>query len=63
MAYNLDQFIADCRATLKRDPGPAGREIVRAKLEALLREKDFVEDLKPFIEKRYRVHGDRASVP
>jgi len=44
MAYNLDQFIADCRATLKRDPGPAGREIVRAKLEALLREKDFVEE-------------------
>jgi hypothetical protein len=44
MAYNLDQFIADCRATLKRDPGPAGREIVRAKLEALLQEKDFVEE-------------------
>jgi len=25
MAYNLDQFIADCRATLGKDPGPAGR--------------------------------------
>ena len=30
MAYELDQFIADCRATLNRDPGPAGREDVRA---------------------------------
>ena len=29
MAYDLDQFIADTRATLKRDPGPAGRENVR----------------------------------
>ena len=29
MAYDLDQFIADCRSTLARDPGPAGREQVR----------------------------------
>jgi hypothetical protein len=43
MAYDLDQFIADCRATLKRDPGPAGREQVRAKLENLLQNKDFVD--------------------
>ena len=26
MAYDLDQFIADARAALKRDSGPAGRE-------------------------------------
>ena len=42
MAYDLDQFIADTRATLKRDPGPAGREKVRANLERLLANKDFV---------------------
>src|ERR1700754_2080124 len=43
MSYELDQFIADCRTTLKRDPGPAGREKVRADLERLLNNKDFVE--------------------
>ena len=42
MAYELDQFIADTRATLKRDPGPAGREQVRANLERLLANKDFI---------------------
>jgi predicted metal-dependent enzyme (double-stranded beta helix superfamily) len=43
MAYELDQFIADCRNFLKRDPGPSGREQVRAHLERLLSNKDFVE--------------------
>ena len=43
MAYELDQFIADCRNFLKRDPGPGGREQVRANLERLLSNKDFVE--------------------
>jgi len=43
MAYEFDQFIADCRAALKRDPGPAGREQVRVNLERLLRNPDFVE--------------------
>ena len=42
MAYDLDQFIADCRTTLARDPGPAGREQVRADLERLLANADFV---------------------
>ena len=42
MAYQLDQFIADTRASLKRDPGPAGREAVRANLERLLTNKEFV---------------------
>jgi len=44
MAYNLEQFIADCRATLKRDPGPSGREAVRSKLETLLQQKDFIDE-------------------
>jgi hypothetical protein len=43
MSYDLDQFVADCRATLARDPGPAGREEVRVRLERLLSNRDFVE--------------------
>ena len=42
MAYELDQFIADCRATLVRDPGIAGREQVRLNLEKLLANPDFI---------------------
>jgi predicted metal-dependent enzyme (double-stranded beta helix superfamily) len=42
MPYDLDQFIADCRAALSRDPGPAGREEIRARLERLLANPDFV---------------------
>jgi predicted metal-dependent enzyme (double-stranded beta helix superfamily) len=44
MAYNLDQFISDCRNSLKRDPGPAGREQVRSNLEKLLHNDAFVEE-------------------
>ena len=43
MAYDLDQFISDCRSALSRDPGPAGREQVRQNLERLLANKDFIE--------------------
>src|ERR1700736_2004072 len=42
MPYDLDQFIADCRTSLERDPGPAGREEVRKRLERLLGNRDFV---------------------
>ncbi len=42
MAYDLDQFVADCRAILKRDGGPQGREDVRAHLERLLANTDFI---------------------
>jgi predicted metal-dependent enzyme (double-stranded beta helix superfamily) len=42
MAYSLDQFIADCRTTLARDPGPSGREQVRVDLERLLSNPDFI---------------------
>ena len=44
MAYDLDQFIADCRDTLSYDPGPMGREKVRASLERLLANNDFVQN-------------------
>ena len=43
MTYDFDEFIADCRSTLSRDPGPAGRELVRQNLERLLANKDFIE--------------------
>ena len=43
MPYGLDQFVEDCRATLRRDGGPKGREEVRLKLEQLLANRDFVE--------------------
>jgi hypothetical protein len=42
MAYDLDQFIADCRSTLARDPGPTGREQVRVNLERLLANPDYI---------------------
>jgi predicted metal-dependent enzyme (double-stranded beta helix superfamily) len=41
-AYDLDQFIADCRTTLARDPGPSGRGQVLQDLERLLKNEDFV---------------------
>lgn len=44
MAYELNQFIADCRSTLARDPGPSGRERVRQNLERLLANKEFVDE-------------------
>ena len=40
--YGLDQFIADCKTTLARDGGPAGREQVRLNLERLLGNPDFI---------------------
>ena len=42
MAYDLNAFIADCRAALARDPGAPGREQVRLKLERLLANPDFI---------------------
>ena len=42
MAYDLKQFIDDCRATLKHDPGHGGREKVRTLLERLLKDRDFI---------------------
>lgn len=42
MAYGLDQFIADCKAALTRDPGPAGREQVLHDLRRLLGNEEFI---------------------
>lgn len=42
MTYTLDQFAADCRAALLKDPGPAGRELVRQYTERACADPDFV---------------------
>ena len=42
MAYDLKQFIADCKTALAGDPGPQGREQVRANLERLLANPAFI---------------------
>jgi hypothetical protein len=39
----VDQFAAECRAILKADPGPGGRQKICRHLEALLRDRQFVE--------------------
>ena len=57
MNYDLDRFIADCRAILGQDPGPGGREQVRQNLERLLSNPDFIarhcRDAKPGLEVLY----------
>jgi predicted metal-dependent enzyme (double-stranded beta helix superfamily) len=42
MAYGLEEFCADCRASLRADPGPGGRERIRQALEKLLVNQDFL---------------------
>lgn len=42
MAYTLDQFAADCRAALLKNPGPAGRERVRQYTEKACSDPEFV---------------------
>lgn len=44
MAYTLEQFCQDCHDALTADPGPGGREQVRAHLEKLLANKNFVAE-------------------
>jgi hypothetical protein len=44
MPYTLDQFAADCRAALLKDPGPAGREIVRRYTEKACADPEFVAE-------------------
>jgi hypothetical protein len=42
MPYTLEQYAADCRAALLKDPGPAGREIVRRYTERASTDPEFV---------------------
>ena len=45
MPYTIDQFAADCRAALLKDPGPTGRERVRQFTEKACADRDFVAKL------------------
>ena len=38
----LEQFAAECRTILQSEPGPSGRRKICMRLEALLRDPDFV---------------------
>jgi predicted metal-dependent enzyme (double-stranded beta helix superfamily) len=42
MPYTLDRFAADCRAALSKNPGPAGRDLVRQYTEMACSDSDFV---------------------
>jgi hypothetical protein len=42
VSYTLEQFSADCRAALQKNPGPAGRELVRQYTERASSDPDFV---------------------
>ena len=42
MAYTIAQFASDCRAALLKNPGPAGRELVRQYTEKACADPDFV---------------------
>jgi hypothetical protein len=42
MAYTLEQYSADCRAALLKDPGPAGRELARQYTARASTDPEFV---------------------
>lgn len=59
MGYSLDQFTADCRQALQSDAGPDGHDKIRANLEMLLGDADFIAaecgpDAEPGIRTLYR---------
>jgi hypothetical protein len=42
MGFTLESFAADCHRLLKADPSPAGREKVRALVQEVLKDDEFV---------------------
>jgi hypothetical protein len=42
MAYTLERLAADCRLALEREPGPAGREVVRGYVSQACLDPEFV---------------------
>jgi len=42
MGTKLDDFVADCRAALKSQPGTAGREKVKDLVKQVLKDPDFI---------------------
>ena len=45
MAYTFEEFCREAHDALTADPGPGGKEVVRAKLEALLANREFVNEV------------------
>ena len=43
MTYTLEKFCTDCHTALTEDPGAGGREKIRAQLENLLGNEEFVQ--------------------
>jgi hypothetical protein len=42
MEFTLDSFASECRGILKADPGPAGRDKVRAVVQEVLKDEKFL---------------------
>jgi hypothetical protein len=42
MEFTLDSFASECRRILKADPGPAGRDKVRAVVQEVLKDEKFL---------------------
>jgi hypothetical protein len=42
VSYTIEQFSTDCRTALQKDPGPAGRELVRQYTERACSDPDFI---------------------
>ena len=60
MTYTLDQYSADCRAALLKDPGPPGRELVRQYTEKACTDPVFVAKyLGPDAEAERKILYDR----
>lgn len=56
MSYTLDDLISDCRAALQADPGPGGREQVKAHVQRACLDDAFVaEHLGDGVEKERNV--------
>jgi hypothetical protein len=59
MGYTLDRFAAECRRHLEAEPGPGGRERVRALLEEALKDDDFLRGcLGPGVSERTVLYED-----
>jgi hypothetical protein len=59
MAITLEKFTADCRATLKSQPGTPGREQVRKLVEKALADPEFVATYIPLgTPERHLLHED-----
>ena len=47
MAYGLDEFVRDIKTTLKADATPAGRKVIKTRMEELLQNKEFLAKALP----------------